>query len=275
MRQPGFVEVQRADLAVQQLLERLDVVDNPVVGALRDRQDARLPLGVPLLSRSCERIGLDLLLNRFRSEFRQRNRPDDAQMIARRRQEDRDGPGHDDRVQDRLVAVAVDDHDVARGDRRVPDHLVRGRRAVGHEEAVVGVENSGRVPFRGRDRAGVVQQLTEFFDRVADVGPQHVLAEELVKHLPDGTLQKRDAARVTGAMPGVRTVLGVVNQRSKKRRSQTVGVGRRLANDVPGHELRRVLEHMNEAVQLPQNVVRDVAARSVSPRTDRSGCACS
>ena len=44
------------------------------------------------------------------------------------------------------------------------------------------------------DRAGVVEQLAEFVDRVADVGAQHVLAEELVEHLADRALQEGHAA---------------------------------------------------------------------------------
>jgi hypothetical protein len=82
----------------------------------------------------------------------ERNRPDDAEVIARRGEEHRIAPGHRDRVQDRHVAVAVDDDDVARRDRRVPHHLVRRRRAVGHEEAVIGVEDPRRVALGGGHR---------------------------------------------------------------------------------------------------------------------------
>ena len=42
--------------------------------------------------------------------------------------------------------------------------------------------------------AGVVEQLAQFVDRVADVGAQHVLAEELVEHLPHRALQEGHAA---------------------------------------------------------------------------------
>jgi hypothetical protein len=134
------------------------------------------------------------------------NRPDDAEVVARRHQEHGDRPGHDDRVQDRLVAVAVDDHDVARRHGRVPDDLVRRRGAVGDEEQVIGIEDARRVALGGRDRPGVVEQLAEFLDRVADVGAQHVLAEELVEHLADRRLEESHAARVAGAVPRIRTV---------------------------------------------------------------------
>ena len=110
-----------------------------------------------------------------------------------------------------------------------------------------------------RDRAGVVEQLAELVDRVADVGAQHVLAEELVEHLPDRALQERDAARVARAVPRVRAVLRVVDQRAEERRRQRRrGSDLRLADDVARDELRRVLEHVDEAVQLAQDVVRDV-----------------
>ena len=42
VRQPRLVEMQRVDLRRQQLLDRVDVVEHAVVGALRERQDARL-----------------------------------------------------------------------------------------------------------------------------------------------------------------------------------------------------------------------------------------
>jgi hypothetical protein len=60
-------------------------------------------------------------------------------------------------------------------------------------------------------------------------------------------------------MPGIRSVLGVMHQRAEKRRRQPVQVGPRLADDVARDELRRVLEHMDEAVQLAQDVVRNMA----------------
>ena len=72
----------------------------------------------------------------------------------------------------------------------VPHHLVAGAGAVGDEEAVVGVEDTGRIAFRGRHRAGVVQQLTQFVHGVAHVGTQHVFTKELVEHLADRALQK-------------------------------------------------------------------------------------
>ena len=53
----------------------------------------------------------------------------------------------------------------------MPDHLVRGRRAVRHEKAVIGIEDPRCIPLRSRNRTRVIQQLSQFLDRVTDVGP--------------------------------------------------------------------------------------------------------
>ena len=151
VRQPGLVEVQRVEVAVEHLLDGLDVVADAVVGRLGDGQDARL-----LVLAANERVRLDLAPYVLDAELFQRDRTDDAVVVARGRQEHRHRAGHHDRVQDRLVAVAVDHHHVARGDRRVPDDLVRRRGAVGDEEQVVGVEDARGVALARRDRPGMV-----------------------------------------------------------------------------------------------------------------------
>ncbi len=157
------------------------------------------------------------------------------------------------------MAVAVDDDDVVRRHVGVPHHLVRRRRAVGDEEAMVGVEDPRGVAFGRGDGARMVEQLAELVDRVADVGAQHVLAEELVEHLPDRALQERDAAGMARAVPRIRAVLRVLDERAEERRRQRIEIRLHFADDVPGDELRRVLEHVDEAVKLAQDVVRDVA----------------
>ena len=83
-------------------------------------------------------------------------------------------------------------------------------------------------------------------------------AEELVEHAADGALQEGDAAGVARAMPRVRAVLRVVDQGAEERRRDAVEVAAGFADDVTGHELRRVLEHVDEAVQLAQDVVGQV-----------------
>ncbi len=46
--QPGFVEMQCVDLAIEDFLERFDVVDDAIVGALRNRQNAWLAVRMVL-----------------------------------------------------------------------------------------------------------------------------------------------------------------------------------------------------------------------------------
>ena len=208
--------MQRIDVAAQFFLDHLDVVDHAVVGALGQRQDTRR-----LVQRfACERIGFDLALDVLGLELFQRDRTDDAQMVAGRPQEHGNRASHRDGVQNRLVAVAIDQHDVVGGHVGMPHDFVRGGRAVGYEEAVIGVENARGIQLRLGHRAGMVQQLAQFVDRVADVGAQHVLAEELVEHLAHRALQERHAARVPRAVPRIRAVLRVVDQRLEERRRQ-------------------------------------------------------
>ena len=195
----------------------------------------------------------------LRLEFLQRNRSDDAVMVARRRQEHRHRAGHDDGVQNGFVAVAIHDHHVAGRHGGVPHHLVRGGGAVGDEKQVVGVENPRGVAFAGRDRAGVVEQLAQFVHRVAHVGAQHVLAEELVEHLSHRALEESHAAGVAGAVPGIGAIGGVMRERAEERRRQGIQVVPRFPRHIAGDELRGVLEHVDEAVQFLQHVIGDVA----------------
>jgi hypothetical protein len=133
-------------------------------------------------------------------------------------------------------------------------------RAVGDEEAVVGIEDARRVALALADGAVVVQQLAQFLHGIAHVGAQHVLAVELVVHLAHGAFQERHAARMAGAVPGIRTVLRVVEQRLEERWLHAFQVALGLADDVARHEFGGVLEHVDEAMQLAQHVVGQVAA---------------
>lgn len=262
VRQPGFVEVQRVEPVAEHFLDHLDVVDHAVVSALRDGQNARLETRVFCQRFTGERVRLDLPADVFRFELAARNRTDDAEVITRRRQEHRNRAGHRDRVQDRLVAVAVYQHDVTRRDRAVPDDLVRRGRAVGHEEHVVGAENARGVALGGGHRTGMVEQLAEFVDGITHVGAQHVLAEELVEHLAERALQECHAARVPRAVPRIRTFVRVLHQFLEERRRERVQIHLGFADDMARDELRRVLEHVDEAVQFAQDIVRQVARRA-------------
>ena len=99
------------------------------------------------------------------------------------------------------MAVPVD-HDHVIGRHGVmPHHLVAGAGAVGDKEAMVGIKDARRVALTLANRPVMVQQLTQFLDRVANVGAQHVLAIKLVIHLSDRTFQEGNAAGMAGAMP--------------------------------------------------------------------------
>jgi hypothetical protein len=50
-----------------------------------------------------------------------------------------------------------------------------------------------------------------------------------------------------------------VHQRAEEGRRQRIEIDLRLAHDIARDELRRVLEHVDEAVQFAQDVVGDVA----------------
>ena len=57
------------------------------------------------------------------------------------------------------------------------------------------------------------------------------------------------------AVPGIRAVLGVIEQCFEKRRLYAFEVTLGFPNDVARHELGRVLKHVDEAMQLTQDVV--------------------
>ena len=64
---------------------------------------------------------------------------------------------------------------------------------------------------------------------------------------------------MAGAVPRIRAVLGVIEQGAEKRRLNPFQVTFGLSNDVTRHELRRVFKHVNESVQLAQDVVGQMA----------------
>ena len=152
MRQPCLVKMKDVHLAVELFLDHFIVIDNAVVRRLRDRHDARL--GILILD---QRILGDFLLDRFPIEFGTRNRSDDAVMVARGHQEHRDSSRQSNRVKNRLVAVTVHDHNVARRHRIVPDNLVGRGSTIGHKEKVVTPENASGILFRLCHRPSMVK----------------------------------------------------------------------------------------------------------------------
>jgi hypothetical protein len=64
MRQPRFIKMERIDFAVQLFLDFFDIVENAVIGALRDCQDAGLFLLV-----FCKGVSFNFLLNIVPGKF--------------------------------------------------------------------------------------------------------------------------------------------------------------------------------------------------------------
>ena len=84
----------------------------------------------------------------------------------------------------RLVAIAVEDDDVARRDQRLVDHLVAGRSAVGDEEDVVGAERACGHVLGALDVAGRLEQAVEAAGRRAALREEQVDPVELA-HVAD------------------------------------------------------------------------------------------
>ena len=197
VRQPCFVKVQGIDFPIQLVFNRFDVVQHAVVSRLCDGQNTWFFV----FGFACKRVRFDFATDAFHRKLFQRNRADNAQMITGWHQENRNRTAHDDGVQNRFMAVTVDNNNIARRNSRVPDHFVRSGRAVSHKVAVVCIKNTCSITLRSRNRTGMIQQLTQFFHRVTNVSAQHVFTEELVEHLADRRFQERYATGVTRAVP--------------------------------------------------------------------------
>src|SRR4051794_24850711 len=174
--EPGLVEMQRLDGIAQALLDRIDVVAEPVIGGIGDDNQPDLAGGV-----LGERMARQLRRNRRFGELILRNRADDPEAVTRRQEIDGGRPRHDQGMQDRLVAVPVAENVVATPNHPVPDDLVSGRGATGNEERLVRAEDPRRVALALGDWAGVVEERPELAYRYGDVGPQRVLTEEFVE----------------------------------------------------------------------------------------------
>ena len=117
---PSFVEVEHLNGIAEALLDRIHVVAKPVIGGIGHHHQT------DLATRLCRgRVCGDLCSDRFRGELIARDRTDDAEAVARGRQVDRRRAGHDQRMQDRFVAIAVAEDDIAAAHRAMPDDLVR------------------------------------------------------------------------------------------------------------------------------------------------------
>ena len=154
---PGLVP-QHVVAEVPDLLQHLaDVVDRAVVGRELDAGQAERAFALwrsGSFTSGCVRI---CSRRDFSSQRVPVDRADHAERIARGRQEDRDRARLDQRaLVQRLVVVAIEQHQVAAAQRRLGDDLVGRGRAVQHEVGPVGAEHLRRVALRidGRARRG-------------------------------------------------------------------------------------------------------------------------
>ena len=61
-------------------------------------------------------------------------------------------------------------------------------------------------------------------------------------------------------MPGVGAILGVIQQGLEKRGLQTLQIALSLTDDMAGHELWRILKHVDKAMQFAQDVIGQMMA---------------
>ena len=179
------------------------------------------------------------------------DRADHAEGIARRRQEDRDRAGlHQRALVQRLVVVAVEQHEVAAPQHRVRDDLVRGAGAVQHEVGLVGAEHLRGVPLRLHRRAFVDQQIAEIDVGVAQVVAEDALAEVLEEQLPGRRLAIELAALVARAVEGDVGLAVVGHQPAEERRQQVLAVLDEAGDHLLGVEGGRLLAEIDVAVDL-------------------------
>ncbi|MNZ73507.1 hypothetical protein D3C78_919180 [compost metagenome] len=153
-------------------------------------------------------------------------------------------------MQHRLVAIAVHQHQVIAGDHRVPDNLVGRGRAIDHEKGVIGAEIACCTGLGFSQGAGMIEQGAELRHRHRKIRAQGVFPEKLVKRLPDRTLVIRHPSAVTGGVPRVIGIRGVLHQRLEKRRQQAIEVFARGAGHLPGEKGHGVLKQIKNAAQL-------------------------
>src|SRR4051812_11535587 len=116
----------------------------------------------------------------------------------------------------RLMAVAVDNGDVAWSEQCLHRHFVGCRRAIGDKEDVIGPEGAGCHVLRTLNGAGWLQKAVEPTSRCAALGEEQIDAVELA-HVADPVgLEDRFTARdrkcVEGADGTARIALEIVEE---------------------------------------------------------------
>ena len=182
--------------------DRRQVVAQAVVGAGREHQG----------------LGVVVLLDRLEQGLL-RDRAEDAVLAVHRRvQVDRVRARQHHAVVHGLVAVAIQQHLLARRDQGLEDDLVAGGRAVGGEERAARTEGLGRLLLRFQDDALGLHQRVQGGHRHGQVGVEDVLAHELVEVVHPWAVAQRVARAVAGRVPGVLGHQHVALQRVVERR---------------------------------------------------------
>ncbi|MNS96211.1 hypothetical protein D3C72_1304990 [compost metagenome] len=198
---PGFVKVQKIDGTAYFLGNLLGVVAKAVIGGVGHHRNAQL--GAILHGLCGERHLCDTRLHGLGRELVFADRPDDTVRISARREVHGNGPRHDQRVQQRLVAIAVHKHHIAARYRAMPDDLVGRGGAVGHEEGMVGAEVSGGVGLCLPYGAAVVEEGAQFGYRDREIAAQGVFTIVLVEGPAHRRFGEGHAARMPRCIPGV------------------------------------------------------------------------
>src|SRR5574344_2857 len=187
---PRLVRIEEDSRLLAEPADLPDRIQDAFVGA--GRQDEK-----PRTDRRLAKRALDVLV-RLRA-------PHPESTVPAARQVARDGTGHDDRVMDRLVAVAVHEHGLARLQERHQHRLVRSRRAVGDVRAERGAENLGGELLRlGKRRMHLGRgEVSERLDGHREVRPEDHRPESLVKAREKRRAREGVAAVVPGRVPAL------------------------------------------------------------------------
>ena len=153
----------------------------------------------------------------------------------------------------RLVVVAIEEHQIAAPQHGVGDHLVGGARAVQHEVGLVGAEHLRRVLLRARGGAFVNEEIAEVDVGVAQVVAEDALAEMLEEQLARRRFSVELATLVARAVEGD-VGLGIVgHEPAKERRQQAHPVVDDARHDLLGVEGGGLLSDVDVALDLSEH----------------------
>ena len=112
--------------------------------------------------------------------------------------------------------------------------------------------------LRLQRRALVGQEVAEIEHRIVEVVAEHGFAEMLHEHPANRAAAVKHAAVMARAGPELVALLGIVDERAKKRRLQRLGILLEPADQVLGDEGRRLLRQEDVAVDEVEHLDRQV-----------------